>query len=413
MNIKKIVLPVVIVALSLSAMAQKPKKTHDYKKFAKKAVMSMMYIEKMYADDAALSFISDKSGVSVDDLKAQKAANITTVKEDVKFITDNSIYGVMGTIELTNVRKTPVMMADIVVNYTNKTGSFQFILTNCTQTNISWYMGDRIDAQGEGIAGLIALRAEKKEKAENGLLGKIAEAGEKEKERKAAAARQQARTDSLNALRKGHLAKTFPMVGTDRSSKYFKHDQVNMPLNGYYVTTGGQVIEAVIAYQKPEFLVGKFAASASLFVCKEANGKKVDVLNVDSEPNFKGFIKKDQLWAFYVGDQLFANIKDVGWRIVTSEGAIHTFVNMAKMTKNGNSTYATFEQAQKMDGQVMGSVIAGPSTKAYLEFMEDCPEIAQALKNEQISLHEAIVKYNIWYDLQHPGQVMYIPGPEK
>ena len=222
----------------------------------------------------------------------------------------------------------------------------------------------------------------------------------------------QARMDSLNALRKGHVATTFPMEGIDKSSKYYRHNLTNMPLEGYYVTLDGTIVSAVIAYQKPEFLIGDFAAGASLFICKEANGKVVDLWNPDTEPNFKEHVKKDHIQAFYVGDQLYANIKNVGWRLVTSEGAIHTFVNMVKVESGGKISYQTYEQTQKMDGTAFGSIIGGPSTNVFIDMMEDCPELAQELKDGVTPRIEVIIRYNRWYDLAFPEKVKYIPGPQ-
>jgi hypothetical protein len=404
---------IVAITLPMIGLSQKPKKTYDHEKFAKKAIMSMAYIEKTCADDAALKFISEKTGVSVEELQKQQEANLAILKEDVTFIMDNGVFGTQGSIELTNVKESPVKTADIVVNYTNKVGDFQYVLTNCVQTNISWYMGDGIDPRGAGVQGIIANRQARKEKAENGFLGKLEAIGEKQDSLIALGEVEGAKRDSINALRKGYLATPFPMQGIDKSSKYYHHDQVNMPLQGYYITHVGEKIEAVIAYQKPEFFVGDFAAGASLFICKEANNTAVDVLNIDSEPNYLKFVPKDQIQAFYVGGQLFANIKNVGWRIVTSEGAIHTFVNMVKVNSNENVTYQTYEQTQKLGGTAYGSIIGGPSTNVFLDLMEDCPEIAQELKDGTLSRFEAIIRYNHWFDLSFPEKVEYIPGAER
>ncbi len=407
MEKKRLYTLLLLFIVPTSLIAQKPKKTYDHEKFAKKAIMSMNYIEKMCADDAALSFISNKTGVSVEELKERQAKNLEMIKEDVKFIMDNSIFGVQESIELTNVQENPVKTADIVVHYSNKDGAFTYVLTNCVQTNISWYMGDGIDPRGEGVKDIIAAREARKEKAENGLWGKLKEVEQKVEAAEEARRKEQAFIDSLNALRSGHVATLFPMNGTDKSSMYYRHDKIDMPLKGYYITNEGKFVDAVIAYQKPEFFVGDFAASANLVICKEANGIKVDVLNPDSEPNFERFIEKGKLRAFYVGDQLFANIDNVGWRIVTSEGAIHTFATIVKVTAGTNSSYQTFEQTQRLNGEVFGSIIGGPSDDKIADLMADAPEIVKEFKDGTISRLEAIVRYNLWYDKEHPGQVPY------
>ena len=412
---KTTLVSIIAILISVITYAQKPSKTHNFEKFGKKAVMSMAYIHKMCVNDAALEYISKKTGTSTDELKNKKEADLVKINEDIKFISESGIYGAMGDIELTNVKESPIKTADIVVNYKNKAGNYQLILTNCVQTNISWYMGDGIKPAGDGVAKIIAKRKEKKEKAESGVLGKLSELDKKQTELLEESDKlkeaEQTKRNELNALRKGHVSTPFSMNGLDKSSKYYKHEQTNMPLQGYYVTKGGELVSAVIAYQKPEFLIGDFASASSLFICKEANGKKVDVLNPDSEPNFKEYINKGQIQAFFVGGQLYANINKVGWRIVTSEGSIHTFINMVKFTSNNKTSYQTFEQTQKMDGTAFGSILKGPSTNVLLDLMEDCPEIAQKLKDGTYSQFEAIVRYNYWYDLNYPDKVKYIPAP--
>ena len=404
---KKSTLLLLTLVICGYSFAQKPKKTHNHEAFAKKAVMSMAYIEKMCPNDDALSYMSEKSGLSLDELKARQPKNLASLKEDIKFIMDNGIYGSMDGVELTNIRETPVKMADIVVNYTNKTGKFQFILTNCVQTNISWYLGDRIDAQGEGISGLIALRAEKKEKAETGFLGKLKELDEKQDSLLEASDKISAYKDSLNNSRAGYVATTFPMKGIDRSTKYYNYEWTDMPLSGYYVLNDGTIVDAIIAYRKPEFMVGSVADVVGLFICNEANGKKLDVLNVDNEPNFKKFIPKSDIQAFYVGEQLFANIPKVGWRILLYEGAIRRFATIEKIGEEGKVNYQAFEQAQKLNGTALGSIISSPSKNVILDMMEDSPELQEAYKNDTYTQFEAIIRFNYWYDLSYPEKVKY------
>lgn len=402
-----------LLSLPLVSLSQKPKKTHNYEKFAKKAIMSMAYIEKMCPDETALSFISEKTGVSISELQERQASNLEMIKEDIQFIMDNSIFGTQGAIELINVIESPIKTADIVVHYSNKNGAFTYVLTNCIQTNISWYLGDGIDPRGEGVKEIIASRAERKKKAENGLWGKLKDLEEKVETAEAANQQEQAYMDSLNALRTGHVAKPFPMQGIDRSSEYYQHQKLNLPLSGYYVTLDGSIVPAVIAYQAPEFLVGDLASASSLFICKEDNGQAVDVLNSDQEPNFKEYVPKDKLQAFFVGGQLFANIENVGWRIVTTEGAIHTFVTMVKVTSGNGSTYQTFEQTQKLEGEVHGSIMKGPSTDVLTELLSDCPELAKELSEGATPNTEMIIRYNRWYDATFPAQIKYIPTLKK
>lgn len=218
--------------------------------------------------------------------------------------------------------------------------------------------------------------------------------------------------DSLRQVRPGYEAVLFSMNKIDKSSVYYNHNNIDMPLEGYYITNDGKKITAVIAYQKPEFLVGDFAVASSLYICKEANGKKVDVLNSNLEPNFAKFIKKDEITAFFVGGQLYTNYPGVGWRIVINEGAIHSFANILKMQNKDGIYYTAWKQTQKLQNEPLGSPFASASTNVLLDMMEDSPEIVQSYKDGKNSIYEAEITYNIEYDLKSPGNVNYILGSD-
>src|SRR5690554_6161372 len=112
----------------------------------------------------------------------------------------------------------------------------------------------------------------------------------------------------------GAFAQNTKRPGYVAQSNTFKFDEskTNMPMEGYYILKDGTEVEAVIAYRKPEFFVGDFAAGASLLIGKELTGKPMDPFNPDSEPNFKAFIDKNDLKAFFVDGHLYANIDNVG-----------------------------------------------------------------------------------------------------
>ena len=75
-----------------------------------------------------------------------------------------------------------------------------------------------------------------------------------------------------------------------------------------------------------------------LAICREVNGKKVDVLNPTNEPNFASWLKKDDIRAFYVGEQLFVK-RNKRWYIMISEGAISELATVTKVTSNGVTSY--------------------------------------------------------------------------
>ena len=251
---------------------------------------------------------------------------------------------------------------------------------------------------------------EPKKKKSSGLMNSLKKMDDLTKASVEANKKNAGYADSLRFARPGYEAVFFAKNQLDESSKYYDHSKTDMPLQGYYIKNDGSKIEAVIAYQKPEFLVGDLASSFSLYLCKSANGKVVDVLNSNLEPNFKAYIKKDQIKAFFVGDQLFANYPGVGWRIVIDEGAIHSFANIFKMENKDGIYYTAWKQTQKLNDEPLGSIMASPSTNVLLDMLEDSPEIIQSYKAGEITLYEAEVTYNIQFESKKPGVVDYILG---
>jgi len=205
-------------------------------------------------------------------------------------------------------------------------------------------------------------------------------------------------------------------------STTFKFDEskTNMPMQGYYILNDGTEIEAVIAYRKPEFFVGDFAAGASLLIGKELTGKPMDPFNPDSEPNFKEFIAKDDLKAFFIDGHLYANIDKVGWRIVLTEGAIHDFLKVVKVTRNGKDSYVVFKRKQWFQDEPIGSALSTISQADHLAMIEKTPPtvawgktseaIVADYKASKISLNEAEVRYNIWFNENSEMQIDYILG---
>ncbi len=59
-----------------------------------------------------------------------------------------------------------------------------------------------------------------------------------------------------NTNRPGYVAKS--------NTYKFDESKTNMPMQGYYILKDGTEVEAIIAYQKPEFLVGDFACIDSV-----------------------------------------------------------------------------------------------------------------------------------------------------
>ncbi len=405
---KSIAISVFTLLFCFVSYAQKPKKTHNHEKFVKKVKFAFTpdLIVKWMPDQKAIQYISEKTGRSIDELQAENEANTENVKKNIQYFLDNNVAFILDKTEVKVKEEGPVKIADILLYCSFRKNNFIIKLSNCVQTNLSWYLGDEIIPEGDGFDNFISYKKSKKP-------GKLLTALKKIEEKQAVAAaeskRQEAYADSLRALRPGYEARLFPMKNIDQSSKYYQHHLTNMPLKGYYITNKGDVVDAVIAYQKPEFLVGDAASAMSLFICKAANGKVVDVLNPNLEPNFKEHINKNNVRAFFVGGQLYANIPAVGWRIVINEGAIHTFALIVKMNEN---KYVAYEQTQKLNGVPIGSVLGKASANVRVDMMADSPEIVQEYRDGIKTIYEAEIKFNIWYDLMYPERVSYLPVPK-
>jgi len=218
-----------------------------------------------------------------------------------------------------------------------------------------------------------------------------------------------------NTKRPGYIAKS--------STYKFKEDKVGIPMKGYYIERNGDEVEAIIAYNKPEFFVGDFAAGASLYICKSLTGKPVGLFDPD-DANHKEYINKDDIKAFFIDGHLYANIRNIGWRIVLSEGAIHNFIQVVKMKQGDKNYYVHFKRKQWFKDEPFGSALAPISTKNHLVMIEALPPTAGAgslakfkkivtdYKSNLISLNEAEVRYNICFDNNSEMLINYILGAD-
>lgn len=404
---KKIILGILVVTITLTSFAQKPKKTHDAQKFMKKVQFTFVpeYIHKWMPDDAALQYISEKSGQSLDELKAANKTNLETIKKAITDINALGLVYVWDNAEVKVKQESPVKIADILVHCHAKDKKFVFNLTNCVQTNLSWYLGDNIIPEGEGFEATIAAKEDKPKKP-GGLLGKMNDLNEGMKDAGTKAqiqlAAQQMITDSINDYRPGYEAK----------HQSFKFDEAkkNVLMSGYYVNKDGSIHSTFIPYQKPEFLFGELAQGFDLLTYQGGKNSVADVFNATTDPNFDKFIKKNQLKAFYLNGNLYKVHGIYGWGIVLNEGAIHSFLTVVKLEVNGKPSYQIFKQTQKLDGEAFGGPYTPISEKNLLKMMEDAPEIIQQYKDGKLTLNQAEVEYNIWYDKEYPNKVDYLFG---
>ena len=404
---KKTILGILVLTIALTSFAQKPKKTYDETKFMKKVQFSFTpeLISKNMPDDEALQYISEKTGKSLDELKAANETNLETIKKAITEINALGLVYVWDNAEVKVKQEDPVKIADILVHCHAKDKKFVFNLSNCVQTNLSWYLGDNIIPEGEGFKATVTAKENKKP---GKFMSALKEAGEKQEELKKMGKELRAHTDSVNASRPGYKAKLFSIKNGDEVTRYYNFDLTksyvqSTLLKGHYVKNDGEVIHEVIGFGLPEFIVGDTSTNFQLLICKDIEGGAVSFVDSDKNPNYKSYIKKEGIKAIYVEGHLFKKLPGIGWRLIINEGAIHTFVNIVK-TKNG---YVATKHTQKLAEKIKEPSILSTATDIKLAMMADAPEIVQGYKEGLYNLNEAEVKYNIWYDKKYPGKVWY------
>lgn len=402
---KKIILGALALTITVTSFAQKPKKTYDENKFMKKIQFSFTpeLISKWMPNDAALQYVSEKSGKSLDELKEAVATNLETIKKSITDINALGLIYVWDNAEVKIKQEGPVKVADILIHCHAKDNKFVLNLTNCIQTNLSWYLGDGVVPEGAGFDAVIAAKGEKKKKGFGGMLGKMNDLNKGMKDMETNAqiqlAAQQMITDSLNKYRPGYEARY----------ETFKFDETkkNWPMAGYYVKKDNSVYNANIAYQKPEFMFGELAKDFSLITYQSTGNSAADVLNATNDPNFDKFIKKYQIKAYFLNGNLYQPQGIYGWGIVLNEGAIHSFLTVLKIEIDDKVSYQVHKMTQKLNGQAFGAPLMSISEKNLLKMMEDAPHIIQDYKDGKLTLKQAEVEYNIWFDKQNPGKVDY------
>ena len=115
---KKIILGVVAVLIGLSGYTQKQQKTYDAQKFMKKVQFSFTpeLISKWMPDDEALQYVAEKSGKSMDELKAERDANTEQIKKSVTEINGLGLVYVWDSAEEKIKQESPVKIADIIIH---------------------------------------------------------------------------------------------------------------------------------------------------------------------------------------------------------------------------------------------------------------------------------------------------------
>ena len=399
-----ILFTLLLIATGLSAQG-KPKKTFDAVAFGKQVVLGIAYeMDGSYPNNAAQQYIITKTGFPAADVTKMVTDNRSSVETDLTDIRSKKLPLLVQTVDVEVIEETPVKKANLTIHSEYKGTKIDLKLTNCIQTDQTWVLGDHIIASGDGIAQTAAKNEERIAKNQTGVLGKLQALDEKQKEAEAKAkAEEAARPVVPVKIQKGYVGKYFSRTGLDGSTQYIHYDKVGLPLKGYVISNTGVKTDVIIVYQESEKL---FFPGFDLAICKEENNKKADILNPQNEPNFDRWMKKDDLKAFYVGDQLFYQAMPGKWFILMSEGALKNLVTILKITSNGKNSYSAVEWIQKLDSEPLGKSGMTLGFKTSMSsLVSENKDLALKISNKaegyQWSNFNAIVKeYNEWYELQ-------------
>lgn len=377
------IITLLFISIHFVSLAQKPKKTHDHGKFVKKVVFSMgADITKWSPDEDAMMYISTFGDKSIDEIRKSNEINIEQLKEDVAYLNNNNIYRNYQNITVKKISEEPTT-ADIILHCEWEGKPYDITLKNCVQTNVSWYLGDRIIASGEWIKSM-QKETEPEEKKKGGLLSKLEEMNEAE-ENKASSHNDYA-----------YVGKRFPMQGTDAHTQFYKMNLIGRFLNGYIIDNHNMKQEVKIRYDSPEFL-------------NDPNKN----LMIQSSDGISTEYEKNLFQAFYVGDQLFVFTGEF-WDILLREGAIRELGRVIK-DKEGNYITANLIQKRGLSPENMISLSLGFKNKMS-EYVHENETLATKINNKEEgykfrNTEQIISEYNQWYDDKYPNKVEYLFKP--
>ncbi len=158
----------ITLALLLCAQELPAQKGTDHDKFARKFYQLYSYsedkVEGLLPDKTALTYISQKTGASLDQLLADQEDAKKKLK---KQIYDLSLKGQnkKNVIDNTTIRileESPVKKADILLFTHWGSEKFSILLHNCIQTDQGWYLGDFVGLEGETLAAATQKVADEK-----------------------------------------------------------------------------------------------------------------------------------------------------------------------------------------------------------------------------------------------------------
>ncbi|MCF6240041.1 MAG: hypothetical protein L3J74_01700, partial [Bacteroidales bacterium] len=255
---KKIyLLLLLIIITSLSISAQKQKKTYDYKVFAEKFTKFTRgdFIALM-GYDKEMNYISDKTGKSLEELTKQRKKHYQSIKEEVGKTKAKGMLMNYKSAELIVKQEEPIKVANIKILVNSGSQDYTFTLKNCAQTNTTWVLGDGAIAEGEMFE-------------DEELAGE-----------------------------------TLPQGKFYTASLKFDENLIGKPMRGYYITNDNYKIKAVILNDNPNNLESN---DVNLFIYKTAYKEPG---YTENQTNFINQISKNELKAFYTGNNLYVKAID-------------------------------------------------------------------------------------------------------
>lgn len=127
----------------------------DHDKFARKFYQLYSYsedkVETLLPDKAALEFVSQKTGASLDELMNRHEAVVKNLKKQLYDLSlkGNNKKNVIDNVSINVLEESPVKKADLVIYTHWGAEKSAILLHNCIRTDQGWYLGDFVGIEGE------------------------------------------------------------------------------------------------------------------------------------------------------------------------------------------------------------------------------------------------------------------------
>ncbi|UKN00278.1 hypothetical protein K6119_11085 [Paracrocinitomix mangrovi] len=157
-NLKYLLFAFLTVSLAVSGFSQKPNKTYDPKKFAKKALLCFApsQLPRITIDEEGIDFVAAISDDSKEKIIKRIQRDTANVSAQMKWLNDHKVYRAFKGYELKREKEyKTVKVADIVIHCEYQGKKFDLILEQCIRTNMSWFIGRGIGFQGVDMQEMV------------------------------------------------------------------------------------------------------------------------------------------------------------------------------------------------------------------------------------------------------------------